>query len=208
MTRVLLIRHAVTDSVGRYLVGRSPGVRLNELGQEQARRLPERIRGFHLDGVYSSPLERARQTAEPLAQARRLDVHILEELQELDYGDWQGAEIAALDGEPYWTRYNRLRSLCRIPDGEALVEAQARMMTTVQDLCARQPAATVALVGHGDPLKTLIAGLLGMPLDFVHRLQLDPASVSGVDVDDAGPRFWSMNCNADLPDPSAARERS
>lgn len=202
MTRLLLIRHATTDSVGRYLVGRSPGIALNEAGRTQARRLPERLRECRIDVVCSSPLERARQTAEPLAQALGLDVEIMEQLQELDYGEWQGAAIESLDVEDsYWAAYNRLRSLCRIPGGEMLAEAQARMLGAVQTLHTRHPAATVAVVGHADPLKTLIAGLLGMPLDFVHRLHLDPASISVAELDDAGPRLQGMNCNADLPDP-------
>jgi probable phosphoglycerate mutase len=200
--RLLLIRHGLTDAVGRYLAGRAPGVGLNAIGRAQAERLVRRLQPSRIDAICSSPLERAWQTAQPLARARKLEVDILPELQELDYGEWQGKDVATLDAEdPYWLEYNRLRSLHRIPGGEMLAEAQARMLAAVHALWRRYPQATVALVGHADPLKALLAALLGMPLDTVQRLQLDPASVSALELHDTGPRVLRINCQDDRPDP-------
>jgi probable phosphoglycerate mutase len=200
--RLLLIRHGLTDAVGRRLVGRTPGIGLNAVGRAQAEQLVRRLQSSRIDAIFSSPLERACQTAQPLADARHLEVNVLAELQELDYGEWQGADIATLDSEdPCWLEYNRLRSLHRIPGGEMLAEAQARMLAGVHALWRRHPQATVALFGHADPLKALLAALLGMPLDAVQRLQLDPASVSALELLESGPRVLRVNCQDDRPDP-------
>ena len=201
MNRFVLIRHARTDVAGHRLTGRRPGVHLNEAGYAQAEYLPQRLRHVRLDAVHTSPRERARETAAPLARARSLEPVILEGLEELDYGDWQDQTVEALEGDARWLAYNRLRSLCRIPGGDSLLEAQLRMVGAVERIWAEQPGATVALVGHGDPLRALIAHLLGMPLDFILRLEIAPASVSMVELDQAGPRVTCIGCDGELPDP-------
>ncbi len=194
MSRLLLIRHAATDAVGRYLAGRAAGVHLNARGREQAAQLVDRLRDAPLDLICVSPLERARETAEPLAAARDLPIIELPELQELDYGDWQGMAPAALADNVYWATYNRRRSLCRIPGGETLIEAQVRMVRAVEWLRAEYPGQSVALIGHGDPLKALLAHLTGIPLDFITRLEITPAAVTAVQFDDDGcPHILCVN---------------
>lgn len=199
MNRVLLIRHGDTDMVGRQLAGRTPDVHLNPRGQIQARELAKRLHDIPLDAIYTSPLERARETALPLAQERGLESVALTQLQELDYGMWQGSNLPDLEGDPYWKAYNQCRSLYRIPGGESLMEAQIRMVQAVEWLRAEHVAANLMLVGHSDPIKALLMHMLGIPLDFVHRLDIMPASVSVVEFTSGHPHVRCINDLGDLP---------
>src|SRR5688500_4381581 len=113
MTRLWLVRHGWCDPVGKSLAGRRSGVPLNSRGREQAERLARHF--SRLDrwpsAVYTSPLERAVQTADPMAKALGLSILVDAELTDLDFGDWTGREIATLAGDPAWDRFNRARSL-------------------------------------------------------------------------------------------------
>lgn len=98
-TTLLLIRHAATDAVGGRLVSRMPGIRLTAEGIAQVELLRSRMMQLALDAVYSSPLERAVDTARPLADAHGLEVRICDQLTEVDFGDWTGlafSELAAI----------------------------------------------------------------------------------------------------------------
>lgn len=202
MSTFLLIRHAETDAVGRSLSGRAPDVHLNERGRRQAVQLIERLQTVPLEHVCSSPRERACETAAPLAEVRGLTLRVLPELDELEYGEWQGRRIESLSTDRYWQRYNRLRSIARIPEGELLIEAQLRMLHAMEQL-ADMPHedGVIALVGHADPIKALLMLLLGMPLDFPARLEIAPASVSAVAFGTCEPRLLCLNLTGALPRP-------
>lgn len=193
MTCFICIRHGETDATDQVLSGRSEGVSLNATGRAQAEALPERLQNFKLDLICTSELDRTLETACPLARAHSLQPRTLPALLELDYGDWQNAQVSKLEGDNRWTRYNRWRSLQRIPEGELLVEAQLRMVHAMELARKEVPKGTVAFVGHGDPLRALFAYLLGIPLDFIHRLRLDPASVSVVSWDGFDPIVHCLN---------------
>jgi probable phosphoglycerate mutase len=90
MTTFLLIRHGANDLVGKVLAGRTPGVHLNDPGRRQAEGLALRLANAGVQGVFSSPRERCRETAEPLARRLGLKVQIAGELQEIDHGAWTG----------------------------------------------------------------------------------------------------------------------
>ncbi len=193
MTRFLLIRHGMTDAVGHQLIGRRAGIGLNERGREQALALVTRLHDVVIDAIFVSPLARTRETAEPLAQARGLRIGALPGLNEIDYGRWQGATIESLAQDEHWHAYNAHRSLHRVPGGETAGEAQLRMLHTVEGLHGEYAGRCVALVGHGDPIKTLLLHLLGMPMDFIGRLEVAPASVSAVHFDPDGPQVICVN---------------
>lgn len=198
MTRILLIRHAIANTSPGELAGRRPGVGLNPRGQDQAVELVGRIRHVPLEAIYTSPLERARETAAPLARDRSLEAVTLPELQELDYGYWQGATPHSLSGDPYWETYNRARSLHRIPGGESLAEVQLRMLRTLEWLRAEHAGAGLAVISHADPIRALLAHLLGIPLDFVGRLEVRTASISLVDFPGGNPVVRCINHTGEL----------
>lgn len=192
-TTFLLIRHAAHDLLGRTIAGRMPGVSLNERGRAQAQELAQRLVPLPLAAAYSSPLERARETAAPIAARHGLPVTVLDAINELDFGEWTGQTLAALADHPRWQPFNAFRSGTRVPGGETMAEAQRRMVGAMEALCARHPDGSVALVGHGDPIKSAVAYFLGVPLDLFQRIEISPASVSVVTLADWGPRVLCVN---------------
>ena len=178
MTAFLLIRHALCDPVGRVIAGRAAGTHLNDMGLVQVARLADALGAEQIDAVYSSPLERAQATARPIAQRHGLEVELSPALEEVDFGRWTGADFAALDRDVQWHRFNTFRSGTRAPGGEHALETQLRVVLEVDRLHARHDGGTVALVSHGDVIRALLVYYLGMPLDFLLRLEVDPASVS------------------------------
>lgn len=198
MTRFLLIRHAMVDAVGRRLAGRAAGVVLNEEGRSQARALAERLAGLPIAAVYSSPLERAVQTAEPIATLRGLRVETREELHELQFGEWTGRGFEELAGDARFRRFNSFRSCAPVPGGEFMLQAQARMVVGLDALRARHARETIVVVSHGDLIKAAVAWYAGVPLDLFQRIEVAPASVSVVELGEDGVRIVAVNHAGEL----------
>jgi broad specificity phosphatase PhoE len=186
ITTLYLIRHALCDAVGHSIAGRAPGTRLNEEGREQARRLAERPELEQLDAIFSSPLERAVETATPLARRCNLSVVELEELNEIDYGRWTGKTLDALDQEPEWKRWNATRSSARVPGGEAMLEVQSRAIGALGRIHWEYPGGRCAIVSHGDVIRAALTYYMGIRLDDILQLEIAPASLSMVRLGDAG----------------------
>lgn len=193
MTKFLLIRHALTDSVGQRLSGRTPGVPLNAEGQAQAQQLAGRLADVPIDVIYSSPLERAVQTAAPIAAQRGLETRISEDFLELDFGSWTNCTFEELQNQAQFQRFNSFRSNTRIPGGELMLEAQARAVAGLGKLCAQHPGQTVAVVSHSDMLKAAVAYYAGIPLDLFQRLEISPASVSVLEIFEETARILLLN---------------
>lgn len=201
MTSFLLIRHALCDPVGHSIAGRQPGIHLNEIGRRQAQRLAERLKGILLAGLYTSPLERASETARVIGNQQGLEPRVLEDLNEIDFGEWTGKTLAGLDPLPDWHRFNSSRTQSRIPGGETMEEVLNRALGALQRLRVEHPQASdlVAVVSHGDVLRALLAHALGMSLDLMQRLELSPASISVLELSDGDPRVLLMNSTGDWP---------
>jgi broad specificity phosphatase PhoE len=193
MTTFALIRHASHGLLGHTMVGRAPGVPLSPDGVREAERLAERLEGSGVGALYSSPLERARATAAPIAARLRLRVQIADELNEIDFGDWTNRTLTDLHDLEEWRRFNLFRSSSRIPNGEAMMDVQARMLRLIERLCSVHPDLTVALVSHGDVIKATLAHHLGVPLDLFQRIEISPASVSLVRIARYGPEVLLIN---------------
>ena len=193
-TNVLLIRHASHDRLGRILCGRTAGVTLSAAGRAEAGALANGLRERDtIDALYASPLERARETAEPIGLAFGLPVEIDPGLDEVDFGAWSGRSFEALGADPLWPVWNQNRDQTRPPGGETIIEAQVRAVRCIERLGRQHPASTVALVSHADLIKTAIAWALGLPLAFYARFEISPASVSRLVVFDGGVKVWSVN---------------
>lgn len=179
ITRVLLIRHGINDYVkAGKLAGRLPGVHLNAEGQAQATALAERLGSAGIAAIYSSPLERTRETAAPLAERLGLPVQPCADLLESDCGEWAGQPIAELNQTDLWRQIQVCPSAARFPAGESMAEIQARMVRAIETLRAAHPGQTVAAVSHSDPIKLAVAFYVGLPLDLYQRLEIAPASIS------------------------------
>src|SRR5207249_2711900 len=134
-----LVRHGVTPTTGRLLPGRRRGLHLSEEGRRQAEALAVRLAAVpKLAAIYSSPLERARETVAPLAKARGLAVRVEPGLLESDLGAWTGLSLRRAAKRPEWAVVQRHASAFRFPGGESFVEMQARMVSAVARLVARQ----------------------------------------------------------------------
>jgi probable phosphomutase (TIGR03848 family) len=193
MTKFLLIRHALTDSVGKRLSGRTPGVPLNAEGQAQAQQLAIRLADMPIAAIYSSPLARAVQTAAPIAAQHDLETSISEDFLELDFGNWTNCTFQELHDQPQFQRFNSFRSSTRIPGGELMLEAQARAVAGLGKLCAQHPGQTVAIVSHADILKAAVAYYAGIHLDLFQRLEISPASVSVLEIFEETARILLLN---------------
>ena len=157
-----------------------PGVGLSEAGQAQARTVADELGARPIRAVWSSPMQRARETAAPLAARLGLDVQVDGGLDEIDFGDWTGLRFEELHGRPEWVAWNRLRSCNGVPGGEHMLAAQTRAVAAVARVCRGAPDGEAVVVSHSDVLKSVLAHVLGVPIDLMGRIALDPASRSTV----------------------------
>jgi probable phosphoglycerate mutase len=188
------VRHGHTNSTGSVLPGRTPGLELSDTGTAQAQRAAELIAdGSTVDAVYSSPLERARQTAAPIAAATGGRVKVDRGLLECDFGDWTGEPLAALMKKPEWATIQRTPSSFRFPGGESFVEMQVRIVSAIDRLRAAHPGGTIVCVSHADPIKAAIAHAIGTHLDLFQRIVISPASISVLAYQGGSPIVLSVN---------------
>ncbi|MEZ4736948.1 MAG: MSMEG_4193 family putative phosphomutase [Caldilineaceae bacterium] len=180
-TYVLLIRHGENDWVGTdRLAGRTPGVHLNEKGQQQAAELAQLLQQQPVAAIYSSPLERCVQTAQPVAEALKLPVTVEPGVLEVDYGEWQAGNLKELAKLPEWKMVQHYPSTFRFPRGETLREVQSRAVGAIERIRDVHPNQVVAIFSHGDIIRTTIAHYLGTPLDLFQRVIISTASISTV----------------------------
>jgi len=193
-TLVLLVRHGTTATTGKVLPGRAPGLHLADSGHAQAEATAQRIAALkRVDAIYSSPLERARETAAPIARARGLRVRIDRGLLECDFGDWTGGELKSLAKQPEWSTVQRYPSGFRFPHGESFVEMAARVHTAVDGLVHRHTGGVVVAVSHADPIKAVVADALGTHLDLFQRIVVSPCSVTAILYGPSGPAVLTVN---------------
>ena len=207
MTTVLLIRHGHTDTAGRHLTGLSRGVHLNDAGREQADALVKRLEGVPLAAIYSSPLERCRETAAPLARARGLSVRVRRPLLEVDYGEWTGRSIASLRRTKLWRVVQQTPSAMRFPGGETMVGVQARVVEELHALVEAHGTDAIAVVTHADVVRLALMHYAAIHLDELQRLVVDPASVSVLAIGAGTPRLLKVNDTGDLGGLATRRTR-
>lgn len=177
-TLVILVRHGATPTTGRLLPGRAPGLGLSEAGRAQAARVAERLTARTIDALYSSPLERTRQTAEPTAGLTGLPVTEEAGLIECDVGEWTGQALADLATLPAWRTVQAEPDQFTFPGGESFVAMQDRMVAALARVREAHPGGTVVCFSHADPIRVALADALGTPLNRFQRISVDPCSVS------------------------------
>jgi probable phosphoglycerate mutase len=196
-TVVLLVRHARTPTTGTVLPGRAPGLHLSEEGLREAEATAARIGTLdRVAAVYASPLERARETALPIARACRRALHIERGLIECDFGEWTGAKLSRLQQRPEWRTVQRYPSGFRFPGGESFHEMQVRIVSAITRLTQRHPGATIVAVSHADPIKVAVAHALGTHLDLFQRIAIATASVTAIAYRPEGPVVMTVNSGA------------
>jgi probable phosphomutase (TIGR03848 family) len=193
----LLIRHGETDfNKKMHLPGRLPNVHLNKKGQQQAQVVADRLKSAPIKAIYSSPMERTLETAEPLAAARNLEVIPIPGLLETDCGEWQGQSVRKLRRQKIWKFVQQNPSLFHFPGGESIAECQHRMVQVLETLRLQHAAQDlVACFSHADPIKQVVAYYLGLPLDNFQRLSIDTGSITALQISENGTRLIMLNNN-------------
>jgi probable phosphoglycerate mutase len=193
-TLVLFVRHGLTATTGKKLPGRAPALHLAAEGRRQADAVAGRLRALsRIAAVYASPLERARETAQPIATARGLRVRVEPGLADLDVGDWTGRPLGRLRRRREWAVIQRHPSGFRFPGGESFAGMQARMVATIATLCDRHPGQTIVVVSHADPIKAVVSHAVGAHLDLFQRIAIAPASITAIAYRREGPVVLTVN---------------
>jgi broad specificity phosphatase PhoE len=192
-TTVFFVRHGAHDRLDHVLCGRMPGVTLSDMGRAQAARVAERLSCEPIAAVYVSPLERTRETAAPLARRLGLVPIVEEDLNEIDFGEWTGGRFEDLRRYPDWEPWNRERGRYRVPGGETMDEAQARVARWIVTARAAHPDGAVVAVCHADVIKAAVCLVLEISLDHHYRVEVGPGSISVLRADARGYRVLSLN---------------
>jgi probable phosphoglycerate mutase len=198
VTYLLLVRHGVTPTTGKVLPGRAPGLSLSDAGRAEAAEVGRRVGGLgKVRALYSSPMERALETAEQIVPFVGLPVEIEPDLIECDAGVWTGVGLRALRNRRDWKRLLANPSGFRFPGGESFIELQARVLAAAERLVARHRGGVVVAVSHADPIKVALASALGSPLDLLQRIEVGTCSVNVVAYGEGPPRVLTLNSFAD-----------
>jgi probable phosphomutase (TIGR03848 family) len=199
MPLVIFVRHGENDYVkkGR-LAGRLQGIHLNNKGKAQAQRAAEVLCNMLAKSppkaVYSSPLERTLETADPIARAFGLETILRDGLIETNFGEWQDKSVKQLSRLKVWKTVQNCPSIFRFPEGESFAESQHRITGEVQALVSQHdPKDSFICVSHSDPIKLAIAYFLGLPLDMFQRLVVSPASITIFQISPTGAQLITMN---------------
>jgi probable phosphoglycerate mutase len=203
---ILLVRHGSTATTGTELPGRASGLHLSDAGRAQADAVAARIaaptsgngrkrRG--VAAVYSSPLERTRETAAPIADATGRHVQVDDGLLELDIGDWTGLDLKAARKRPEWATIQRYPSGFTFPGGESFVDMQARIVACVERLRSAHPGDTIVAVSHADPIRAAVAHAMGTHLDLFQRVVISPCSLTAIAYGAGGPMVLTVNSGVD-----------
>jgi len=196
MPTLLLIRHGENEYVktGR-LPGHTPGIHLNERGQKQAQALAEALKDVPLTAIYSSPLERAIETAMPIANTHKLKMVRNSDLMDTKVGKWQGKSLAVLRLTRAWRIVQHAPSRFQFPEGESFIELQVRIAKALEGIIRKhsRPKDIVAVVFHADPIKLAVSHFLGLPLDHFQRLSCDTGSITVLQVGESGANLVKLN---------------
>jgi probable phosphoglycerate mutase len=199
-TLVLLVRHGKTPTTGQVLPGRAKGLHLADEGVAQAERAAERIAALgvkKVHAVYASPLERAKETAKPIATALGQRVRTNRGLLEADFGQWTGRKLSELMKLSEWRQVQQYPSGFTFPDGESFSQMQERICRTLRTLVAEHPGKTIVAVSHADPIKAAIADAMGTHLDLFQRIVVGPCSITPIAYGPSGPVVLSVNSMGD-----------
>lgn len=190
---VYLMRHGETNAAAQGLYGRTPGIGLSAAGKIQAEKIACHLQDRPITAIYSSPLERAMETAAPLAARKGITVQVSMGFHEVEQGDWTGLSWQELSKDSGWRLYNTYRSGASCPNGEMEIEVQARAVRALYDLLDAHQDEQIAIVSHADVIRAALCYHAGVPLDLSLRIEIAPASISTLDMGRQGVRILGLN---------------
>jgi probable phosphoglycerate mutase len=194
MPLLILARHGETDVIGKRLTGRITGIHLNARGREQAQAIADKLDGRKIGAIFSSPLERAMETARPLSEASGIPISPHSGLIETNYGAWQGRPYKQLKKLKLWETIHTTPSLVTFPAGESFVAAQQRIVASLEEVASAMGKDDAAICfSHCDPIRLAVSYFLNMDLDDFQRLSIDPGSLTMLTLSDGKPHLGPIN---------------
>ncbi|HET7883774.1 MAG TPA: histidine phosphatase family protein [Acetobacteraceae bacterium] len=187
-----LVRHAAYPLIGKVLGGRADHT-LSADGRAAADRVGVILQERRPSAVLTSPVQRARETAEVIAQHVECEVQIEDAFSEIDYANWTGRSFADLHDDASWRSWNSFRSTAEIPGGETMLLVQARAVAALVRYANTHVAGELVVVSHADVIKAVLAHFLGAPLDLMHRWEIAPASISQLVLYDNDAQILAVN---------------
>lgn len=180
MTSIYLVRHGQTAWNKEEIFRGRTDIPLDETGRRQAVLAGEYFKGMEIDGIYSSPLSRAWETAEKVAQLHHLKVQPLKGILDMSFGKWEGQshqDIQKNDKETY-RRWREEPHLVRLPGGESLDDVRARATASMEEVVRSHSGKTVVLVSHRVVNKVLICGILGLDNSHFWQIAQDTTAIN------------------------------
>jgi probable phosphomutase (TIGR03848 family) len=220
MPTVILVRHGRSDAnKSGVLAGRTPGVKLDEAGLQQADAVAERLAVLPLAAIVTSPLDRCKQTAAAIASHHDTLRPVNDKrLTECGYGDWTGLQLSALMKDPLWPVVQQHPSAVTFPNGESMRTMQQRAVDAIRDhdvelAASHGPDAVWVAVSHGDVIKAIVADALGVHLDTFQRIVVDTATTTVITYTPTRPFVVRLNDSGSeldslAPKPKGRRRRA
>lgn len=200
--RLILVRHGQTASNrDRIIQGCGSDSGLSQRGREQAERTASLLGKQKIDTIYSSPLKRAVDTAQAIAQSCQLEVNVAPGLKEIDAGELEGVSLDNM-GEQHldpWREWMRGNTSLPLPGGESLEELQRRAWREIERIMERHRDETVVVVSHLMVILAIICRAIGIDLRHALHLRQDPAGISIVEISAQGNSLLLFNdaCHLD-----------
>ncbi|CAB4729410.1 unannotated protein [freshwater metagenome] len=197
ISRIYLVRHGhSTANAKSILAGQDQSVELSELGILQSAEIAKNLHEVKFARIYSSPLTRCLQSVRPLANLQKMTISELPGVIEMNYGDWSGKKLVTLARTKLWKVIQSEPSLVRFPNGESFTQMQDRALEAVR--IAAVDGKNILVCSHGDVIKAIIAGTIGLHLDQIQRLVIDPASISIIEITKDSARALTVNDTSHL----------
>jgi broad specificity phosphatase PhoE len=189
---LLLVRHGSVREGEHRLWGRTP-VGLSDSGRQQAAMLSHELKDVSFEALYTSPRDRALETAAAIVAPHGFDAVIDHAFDELDFGDWTGLTFSALERDCRWRQFNEARASAAIPGGEAISAFTARVRRGVTSLARRHARGTVGIVTHAEVIRSMLLDVLGWPVSDWARLPIETGSITIVTCSKHGSRVSAIS---------------
>jgi len=180
MTFIYLVRHGQTAWNKEEIFRGRTDIPLDEIGLKQAELAGQYFKGMEIHAIFSSPLSRAWQTAEKIAEFHNLKVQPLQGIVDMSFGNWEGhphQEIRQNDSKTY-RQWVETPHLVRLPGGEGLDDVRVRAMASLEEVIQRHPVKTLVLVSHRVVNKVIICGILGLDNSHFWQITQDPTAIN------------------------------
>jgi alpha-ribazole phosphatase len=182
MTSVYLVRHGQTAWNKEEIFRGRTDVPLNETGLKQAELAGQYFKGMEIHAIYSSPLSRAWQTAQKIAQSHQLKVELSEGILDMSFGNWEGhshQEIREMDSETY-RQWVESPHLVKLPGGESLDDVRGRAMAALEEVLQKHSEKTLVLVSHRVVCKVMICAILGLDNSHFWQIAQDTTAINHI----------------------------